>query len=89
MGDSSEPPILVAKSVAYNDASGQTSTMDPTVSDFYGNRIVIVKDDTTKPSPTEYPALLPTLQTWVGMVLGNGDPTDRAIPSGTVAEEVE
>lgn len=37
----------------------------------------LVKNETVKPAPTEYPPLLPTLQTVVGMVLNNGLPKQR------------
>ena len=44
---------------------------------FVGKLVDRVKDETVKPAPTEYPPLLPTLQTWVGMVTNNGHPQMR------------
>lgn len=43
-----------------------------------GKLIDLVRNETVKPSPTEYPPLLPTLQTYVGMVTNNGEPAARA-----------
>lgn len=54
----------------------------PTTKDFHDRVITIVQDQTVKPTLTEYSMLLPTLLTWSGMVLGNGDPADRRLSHG-------
>lgn len=57
--------------------------------DFCGRPVEAVDSEIKKPSPTEYPALLPTLQTWAGMVLGNGEPTARPIREQILTKDVE